>query len=461
MAKTNEFDIIPRVALLATVVCMTQFVAAAQDGGAGNPSAARATLQSVSPQASPITLTLQDALRRARDLDAQYHAAALDAGSAHEEHVQARSTLLPSLNYNNQYLYTEGTGTATPRYIANNGVHEYVSQGNAHELVSGAQFADYNRTRAAEAAARARLEIAARGLTVTVVKTYYSEIVSRRKYANAQLGADEARRFYELSQKLERGGEVAHADVIKAQLQLNEVQRTQQEAQLEMERSHAELAVLIFPIFNEDFSIIDDLGVLPALPALQEIATQAQMKNPALYADLQAVKAAGYEVLAVRAEYMPSLTLDYFYGIDASHFAVNTPTPDGPLRNLGYSASATLNIPIWNWGATHSKVRQAELRLQQSRTELSAAQRRLLADLKTFYSEAQTVREEVEQLQQSAQLAADQVRLTNLRYQAGEATALEVVDAQNTLITARNNYDDAQARYRSSVANLQTVTGTF
>jgi outer membrane protein TolC len=67
----------------------------------------------------------------------------------------------------------------------------------------------------------------------------------------------------------------------------------------------------------------------------------------------------------------------------------------------------------------------------------------------------------VEQLQQSAELAADEVRLTNLRYQAGEATALEVVDAQNTLITARNNYDDAQARYRLSVANLQTVTGTF
>jgi outer membrane protein TolC len=461
MLKTNEFGIGTRVALLMAAVFMSQFAAAGQEGGAGNPSQAGAPLQSVPPQASPITLTLQDALRRARDLDVQYHAAALEAGLTHEDHVQARSALLPSLNYNTQYLYTEGTGTATPRYIANNSVHEYVSQGNAHEVVSGAQLADYKRTRAAEAAARARLEIAARGLTVTVVKTYYAEIVSRRKYASAQLGADEARKFYQLSQKLERGGEVAHADVIKAQLQLNELQRTQQEAQLEMERSHAELAVLIFPTFNEDFSIVDDLGVLPALPALQEIATQAQTENPALYAALQTVKAAGYEVLAVRAEYIPSLTLDYFYGIDASHFAVNTPTPDGPLRNLGYSASATLNIPIWNWGATHSKVRQAELRLQQSRIELSAGQRRLLADLKTFYSEAQTVRAEVEQLQQSAELAADEVRLTNLRYQAGEATALEVVDAQNTLITARNNYDDAQARYRLSVANLQTVTGTF
>jgi len=64
-------------------------------------------------------------------------------------------------------------------------------------------------------------------------------------------------------------------------------------------------------------------------------------------------------------------------------------------------------------------------------------------------------------LQQSAELAAQGVRLTNLRYQAGEATALEVVDAQNSLVQARNNYDDGEARYRLAIANLQTVTGVF
>ena len=51
--------------------------------------------------------------------------------------------------------------------------------------------------------------------------------------------------------------------------------------------------------------------------------------------------------------------------------------------------------------------------------------------------------------------------LTNLRYQGGEATALEVVDAQNSLVTARNNYDDGEARYRLAIANLQTLTGVF
>jgi outer membrane protein TolC len=459
MTNGNEYRIFAIVGLVTLACSLNQPTALAQNGViTSGPQLGAAQPES---QNSPIAVTLQDAIRRAKDLDVQYRAAVVDAGVAHEDHVQSRSALLPSLTYNNEYLYTEGTGSSIPRFIANNTVHEYISQGNAHEVVSGTQIAEYRRTLATEAVAKAKLEIATRGLTVAVVRTYYAEIVARQKYASAQLGAGEARRFYDLSQRLEQGGEVVRADVIKAQLQLNELQRTLQEAQLEMDRSHVELAVLIFPTFNQDFSTIDDLGVPPSLPALPEIAAQAQSKNPDLYAALQAFKAAGYGVLAARAEYLPSLSVDYFYGIDAGQFAVNTLTPDGRIRNLGYSASATLNIPIWNWGATHSKVRQAELRRQQSQTELSAAQRRLLADLKTLYLEAQTARSQLDQLQQSAELAADQVRLTNLRYQAGEATALEVVDAQNTLIASRNNYDDGQARYRLSIANLQTLTGAF
>lgn len=437
----------------------------AELGQSENPPVASTQAVPADSQA-PIVLTLQDALQRARDLDPAYRTALADAGVADEDHVQARANLLPSLIYNNQYLYTQGNGTpgltTDTRYIANNGVHEYISQGNAHEVVSAAQFADFSRSEATAAVAHAKAEVAARGLVATVVKTYYAEIVARRKYANAQLAAQEAKRFFDLSQKLEQGGEVSHADVIKANLQANDSDRALREAELEMGRSHIELAVLVFPNFNQDFSTVDDLRLPPPLPPMQEVEQQAKAKNPELYAAMQAMRAANYEVLASRAGYLPALTLDYFYGIDANQFAANTRTSEGTIvRNLGYSASATLNIPIWNWGATHSKVRQSELRRDQAQVELSAAQRKLIADLKTLYAEAQAAKNELDVLQQSADLAAESVRLTNLRYQAGEATALEVVDAQNSLVLARNNYDDGEARYRLAIANLQTLTGVF
>jgi outer membrane protein TolC len=154
---------------------------------------------------------------------------------------------------------------------------------------------------------------------------------------------------------------------------------------------------------------------------------------------------------------LPALSVDYFYGIDSNKFAIRN---DG-VRNLGYSAVASLQIPIFSWGSDRSKLKQAELRRDQAHVELSFSQRQLLSHLRQFYSEAETARSEMESLASSAELAADSLRLTNLRYQAGEATVLEVVDAQNTLTLARNAYDDGQSRFRVAVANLQTLTGTF
>ena len=96
-----------------------------------------------------------------------------------------------------------------------------------------------------------------------------------------------------------------------------------------------------------------------------------------------------------------------------------------------------------------------------AKVELSFAQRKMVADLRTLYQESQTARAELESLRSSADLAAESLRLTTLRYQAGEATALEVVDAQNTLTASQNALGDGQVRFRVAIANLQTLSGKF
>jgi len=415
------------------------------------------------PSNAPVTLTLQDALERAKKNNPEYRAAVTEFGVAKQDRVQSRAALLPSVNYNAAFLYTEGNGTSSSRFIANNGVHEYISQGNVHEDISLANFADYRRAAAAEAVARAHAEIAARGLVVTVVQTYYGFVVAQRKYSTVQRATAEAQRFLDISQKLEHGGEVAHSDVIKAQIQTNQQQRDLQEAQLEMNRSRLELAVLVFTDFNENFSVVDDLQMPEPLPSFPEVQAAAANKNPDLRAAVAALQQSNYEVKAAWNGFLPTLGLDYFYGIDANHYAVyqTDPTTGLQVRNLGYAATATLQLPIWNWGANRSKVKQADLRRQQARVELSFAQRQLLAKLQTLYNEAETARSELESLNQSAELAAESLRLTTMRYQAGESTVLEVVDAQNTLTLSRNAFNDGQVRFRVSLANLQTLTGTL
>lgn len=412
---------------------------------------------------APLTLTLPDAIARARKLDPQFQAALTEFGVAREDPVQSRASFLPNVNYNAQFLYTEGNGTVAGRFIANNGVHEYLSQGNVHQSLSLADVAEYRRTLAAEAVAKARAEIAARGLIVTVVQAYYGFVVDQRKYATAQRGSDEAQRFLDISQELEHGGEVAHSDVIKGQIQFQQKQRDLLEAQLAMDRSRAELAVLIFPDFNQNFSVVDDLQSPEPLPPFPEVQADAAKNNPDLRAALATVREASQEVAVAWNGFLPSLSFDYFYGIDANRLAVRQfdPASGQNVRNLGYAATATLQLPVWNWGSSRSKVKQADLRREQARVELSSTQRQLLGNLQSFYNEARTAQLELESLNQSAQLAAESLRLTTLRYQAGEATVLEVVDAQNTLAQARDAFDEGQERYRVAIANLQTLTGSF
>lgn len=413
--------------------------------------------------AAPLTLTLQDALARARSNEPQYRAALTGYGVARQNTVQARASLLPNVSYSGQYLYTQGNGTSTGRYVGANGVHEYVSEGNVHQSLSLQDAAEFRRSQANEALAKAQSEIAARGLIVTVTQAYYGLVVAQRKFATAQRAAGEAAHFFDITQKLERGGEVARSDSIKAQLQQQQEQRALQDAELEMERSRLELAVLLFPNFNENFATVDDLDNVEPLPSYQEVEVAAGNSNPQLRVALASLKAANQEVAVAWNSFLPSLGLDYFYGIDANHYAVNgfDPATGQNVKNLGYAATATIELPIWNWGASRSKVKAADLQRDQAKVELSFVQRKAAADLKTFYKEAETSRAEMESLRQSADLASESLRLTNLRYQAGEATVLEVVDAQNTLTLTQNALGDGQQKFRVALANLQTLTGQF
>jgi outer membrane protein TolC len=424
---------------------------------------------------TPPTIKLEDALARAKQYGGQIQSANLALLQAKEDSAQVRAARLPSVSAFNQFIYTEGNGTPSGVFVANDGVHIYNEQAVVHEeVLSYIRHGEMNRALAAEAIAKARVEVAARGVNLTVIQDYFAIVGAQRKFANTQRSVQEAEHFLDITQKQEHGGEVAHADVVKAQIDLQQRQRDLKEAQLSIGKSKIALGVLIFPNFGTDFAVVDDLQQPATLPSMAEAQSQATSSSPDLKAAAATIVETGHEVTVARYQYLPSFALDFFYGIDANQFAAHT---DGPTQatgrstlpnfevngrqNLGYVAQATLNIPVWNWGATKSKIKQAELKRDQAQLDQTLAQRALEGNLAAAYVEAQGALAQIESLRSSVDLANESLRLTLLRYQAGEATALEVVDAQNTVTQSRNAYDDGLARYRIAVATLQTLTGNL
>ena len=382
---------------------------------------------------------------------------------------------LPSVNGFNQFIYTEGNGTPSGVFVANDGVHVYNEQLQAHEeVLSFVRRSEIRAAKAAEAVAKAKVDVAARGLNTTVIQDYYALAAAEDKLRNAQQSLDEAQQFLDITQKQEKGGEVAHADVIKAQLQFQQRQRDLLDAKLAQDKTKVTLAVLIFPSLQQNFKIVNDLAQLPTLDPLPEVTTKGTANSADVRVAEESVTQSIMGISVARNAYLPSLAFDFFYGIDANQFEAQADHPTlgtgrstlpnylVPSRqNLGYSAQATLTIPIWNWGAVHSKVKQASLREEQAKLDLTVTQKQVQAALASGYEEAQTSLQEVESLRSSADLSAESLRLTLLRYKAGEATALEVVDAQTTVTQARNAYEDGLLRYRVAYSNLQNLTGTF
>lgn len=417
---------------------------------------------------APDRITLEEAIHRAQANEPNFAMARADAKITALDRSIARAALLPNAIYHNQYLYTQGNGTTAtitgsgtaqpaPIFIANNTVHEYISQASVTETIGLKSIADVRLASATAARSAAELEVSRRGLVATVVGFYYAVAANEHKVGVAERAAGEAAGFTDLTQKRESARESAHADVVKAQLQQQQRERDLADARLAADKARLELGVLLFADPRTPYAVEAPVPLQP-LPARADVEALAGKNNPELQSALAAVRISDAGVLGAQAAYLPDLVLNYSYGIDAAQFAVRD---RNRVNNLGYSASATVDIPVWDWLATPHRVKQQQIRREVSHIVLTATQRHLIAALDEAYAEAFEAQRQAASLDLSARTAAESLRLTKMRYTAGEATVLEVVDAQAALATAENAREDGLVRYETALANLQTLTGTL
>jgi outer membrane protein TolC len=434
--------------LLAAVLAGTSFADDAQPGAA-------------------VVISLSEAIHRAQQNEPAFASALAAQKSAAIDRYLARAALLPSAVYHNQALYTQPNGQTSPAlhggaqvspiFIANNAVHEYISQASINETVGLKQFADAQVAAANAARAAAELEIARRGLISSVINLYYSLSASETKQHVLEEALQEAQSFTDLTQKRETAREVAHADVVKAQLVQQQRQRDLSDGILAAAKSRLELAVLLFPDPRTPYST-ESAGPPPPLPPREEVNRAASINNPEIRSALAEVRAGNAQVTSARAAYLPDLGLNFSYGIDAPQFTKHGPDD---VNNLGYSISATLDIPLWDWFSTQKRVKQSEIRRDAAKVSLTSARRKLIATLEEAYGEAVAARDQLGLLDLSVRTAAESLRLTKLRYSSGEAPALEVVDAQTAYLSVQTAQADAVVRYQTALTGLQLLTGTL
>ena len=314
--------------------------------------------------------------------------------------------------------------------------------------------------RFSKAVAQDQATIAERGLLVTVIQAYSTLYGAQGKLVTAQQTLDSARDFLKITQERQKNGDAAYADVLKARIQADDIESAVENARLVLEQSRVALALLIFEDVNQPYELADDPSQVLSLPPCEDAQALASTSNPQLDAALKNAKAADKDLAAARLGYLPSLTFDYYYGLDANQFATEFTLPNGRVaQNLGYSALGSLTVPIFTWGSTWSKVRDAKSLKQVAQTNLDYARRKSIGDFELFYSEAQVAAHDLHVRQQAYDDAVESRKLTLLQYRAGAATALEVVTSESAVDTESGALYDAKTRFSTAIANLATLTG--
>ncbi|MEP6788460.1 MAG: TolC family protein [Acidobacteriota bacterium] len=408
----------------------------------------------------PRPLTLADAVDLALKQASGFRGAQIGERIAAEDVTQAKSAFLPKVEAKPNYIFTSPSlGPVRPRlpsYLGANAINEIqalvVASGELD--TSGKLKATLIRNQALLESARAGTEVARRDLIQGVAESYYGLAVTAAKRAGAEKNLASAEEF-ETNTKLQLdAGEVAPVDLVRARLQTGARRDELEQAKTDESVNSNGLRLLIGYAFTDPVLVNDILTETPADNEIERFAEAAISTRPE-FAQFEAdKKAAESEIKVARAERHPQFTYSVSSGFITDSFAA-THIKD----SAGVQVNVGVTIPIFDWGAARSHEIQAKLRLQQVENSRAIAERQLAQAFFTARTQAISARTRIRQIGAAITDAEANVAASTARYHSGEATIMEVIDAQNTLVTQKTALYQALFDYQTARARLMRATG--
>ncbi len=272
-----------------------------------------------------------------------------------------------------------------------------------------------------------------RDLVALLSGNLYLEIVaagSRIEAARAQLQTAQA--LHELAVDRKSAGVVAGIDVLRAQVQLQAQQQRVIVAENEFAKKKLVLARAIGLPQGQEFSLTDDLQYVPLSGISKESALDLAYKNRGDYLSaLDRLRADESLKKSAAGEGAPSLGLEANYG----------DTGQKPWSSHGtFLVAANLRIPIFEGGRVRAKVMEADARLRQQQAQVEDLRARIYYEIQATFLDLKSAEERLRVAKSAQDLADEEMKQIKDRYAAGVTTTVEVVQGQEALATASDNY---------------------
>jgi len=408
-------------------------------------------------QQPPQPLTLAAATTTALQQVSALQQAQIDEAIAANDVRQAEAALLPRLRDSFSVAYNSPAhppgSPIDPSFIAQNAVHEYQNLlGVAGDWNFGL-IAAVRRSRALLEAARAGTEIARRAFVRGVNEAYYSAALATSKRVAAEQSLAAAEEFERVTDLNFRAGEVPEIDVIRARLQTAARRDDLAQARQAEAITNASLGTLLgYGITRAP--VIETLPQQVDARELENLTSAGVARRPE-FAQLEAqVRAARADIGVARADRLPRITYSVDQGFDTTSLS-----PEDVRQHRGVLAMANVDVPIFDWGASRSRQRQAELRARGAELQSQLLTRELYLQFATARQEAVTAAERVDNARRAVADAERNVTISISRYRAGEAPITEVTDALTTQATQRLTLQQALFDYQVARAHLLEAVG--
>ena len=292
----------------------------------------------------------------------------------------------------------------------------------------------------------------ARDLVVLVAANGYLQALAagaRADSARAQVETADA--LFRQAGDLKQGGLIAGIDVLRAQVQLNTERQRATAAQNDFEKAKLQLARVIGLPLGQSFSLSDEIPFVPVPDmTLDEALDRAYKTRPDYQAALERVRAAESARTAILGEALPSLRVTADYG----DIGLTVGSAHGTFSLVG-----AVNIPIFQGGRTQGRVAEADADLRNRRAEAEDMKAGVYYDVRTAFLDLQATREQLEVATNARDLASQQLTQSRDRFAAGVADNLEIVQAQEAVARASEQYIAALYGYNVSKALLARGLG--
>jgi outer membrane protein TolC len=411
------------------------------------------------PNATPLSLSILDAINRGL----QHNLGLLNAEDAADRAKGARLTaladLLPSISgrvaetrqvTNLAAFGFNPAGFGFPSIVGPFNVFD--ARVNLSQSIFDVHAINDARAESHNLAAAQHSVKSARDVVVLVTADLYLRALAaaaRTESARAQMQSAQA--IFQQASNMKDSGLVAGIDVLRADVRLSTERQRVTAAQNDSEKAKLQLARVIGLPPGQAFTLIDELPYVPVPDMTLEAALdQAYKTRPDYQAAIERVRAAEAQRRAIVGELLPSVSVDANYG------ALGLTPSDA---HGTYAIVGSVSVPIFNGGRTRGRLAEADADLRNRRAEADDLKASIYYDVRTAFLDLQASGEQLQVATRSRDLAAQQLVQARDRFTAGVTNNLEVVQAQEAVAESSEQYIGALYSYNVAKAILARGLG--